>query len=53
MLGLVIGQSFNGTTLPVVLGFCVLGLVSLGLVLIVERGKLFRPQHGGERRAAQ
>ena len=53
LLGLVIGQSFNGTTLPVVLGFLLLGLASIGTVLIVERGKLFRPQHGGERRPAQ
>lgn len=45
MIGLIIGQSFQGTTLPLVLGFTCGGLMTLVIVLIVERGKLFRPQH--------
>jgi DHA1 family bicyclomycin/chloramphenicol resistance-like MFS transporter len=47
LLGLVIGQSFNGTTLPLALGFLILGLCALVAVLITERGKLFRAHHGG------
>jgi DHA1 family bicyclomycin/chloramphenicol resistance-like MFS transporter len=47
LLGLAIGQSFNGTVLPLTLGYFVLGSLSLGVVLITERGKLFRAHHGG------
>jgi len=42
---LVIGQSFNGTVLPLTLGYFVLGSVALLVVLITERGKLFRAHH--------
>ncbi|WP_380874120.1 Bcr/CflA family drug resistance efflux transporter [Sphingomonas sp. DBB INV C78] len=45
LLGIVIGQNYDGTTVPVVAGYTVLGLVSLVIVLIVERGRLFRPHH--------
>ena len=45
LLGLVIGQSFNATTIPVAAGFFVLGVASLGVVLVVERGRLFQA-HG-------
>lgn len=44
-IGLVIGQSFNGTTLPLVLGFALGGSVALVIVLITERGRLFSPHH--------
>lgn len=44
-LGAVIGQSFDGTTTPVATGYCVLGFVALGCVLIAERGRLFRAQN--------
>lgn len=43
--GLAIGQSFDGTTVPVAVGYLLLGLAALGVVLITERGKLFRPQN--------
>lgn len=43
LIGMLIGQSFNGTTLPVMTGFFVVGLVALSLVLFAERGRLFRP----------
>jgi MFS transporter, DHA1 family, multidrug resistance protein len=42
LLGLVIGQAFNGTTVPLALGFFVFGLASLAIVLVTERGRLFR-----------
>lgn len=44
-LGAVIGQSFDGTTTPVAIGYCVLGFMALGCVLIAERGKLFQIQN--------
>jgi DHA1 family bicyclomycin/chloramphenicol resistance-like MFS transporter len=40
-IGLLIGQSFAGTTLPLTLGWEVGGLVALAIVLVVERGRLF------------
>ncbi|MDG5488350.1 multidrug effflux MFS transporter [Sphingomonas sp. BGYR3] len=44
VLGAVIGQSFDGTTVPLTLGFVLCGGVGLGIVLVTERGRLFRPQ---------
>ncbi len=43
LLGISIGQSFNGTTVPVNAGFVLLGLAALTAVLVTERGQLFRP----------
>lgn len=45
IIGLIIGQSFQGSTMPLALGFTGGAIVTLLIVLIVERGKLFRPQH--------
>lgn len=42
VLGAVIGQSFDGTTVPLYLGFTVLGFIALAIVFVTERGKLFR-----------
>ncbi|MDB5688685.1 MAG: Bcr/CflA subfamily drug resistance transporter [Sphingomonas bacterium] len=44
-IGLVIGQSFDGTTVPVTAGFLILGLLALAAVLVTERGQLFRPHN--------
>jgi DHA1 family bicyclomycin/chloramphenicol resistance-like MFS transporter len=44
LIGIVIGQSFNGTTVPVTLGFLCAGLLAMTSILVTERGKLFRPQ---------
>ncbi|SNS42487.1 MFS transporter, DHA1 family, bicyclomycin/chloramphenicol resistance protein [Sphingomonas laterariae] len=41
-LGILIGQHYDGTTLPMAAGYLVLGLVSLAIVAVTERGKLFR-----------
>jgi MFS transporter, DHA1 family, multidrug resistance protein len=41
LLGLLVGQSFNGTTVPLSLGFFVLGSAALLIVLVTERGRLF------------
>lgn len=42
VLGAVIGQSFDGTTVPLYIGFLGLGLAALGIVFVTERGRLFR-----------
>lgn len=45
-LGVVIGQSFDGTVVPLVVGFLLCGSASLALVLWSEKGKLFtRPRN--------
>lgn len=41
LLGLTIAQQFNGTVIPLLIGYVCLGLASLGIILITERGKLF------------
>ncbi|KAA6404826.1 multidrug effflux MFS transporter [Candidatus Tokpelaia sp.] len=41
LLGIIISQSFNGTTLPIAADFMLLGLIALALVLLAEKGKLF------------
>ncbi len=41
-VGAVIGQCFAGTTLPLTLGWGLGGVAALIVVLIVERGRLFR-----------
>lgn len=40
-LGIVIGQSFDGTVIPLVAGYFLLGAAALGIILITERGRLF------------
>lgn len=45
LIGIIIGQAFDGTTLPLALGFLIVGLLALAVVLVTERGRLFRPHH--------
>lgn len=45
MIGAAIGQSFDGTTTPLAMGFCGVSLVALFFVLIAEKGRLFRTQN--------
>jgi DHA1 family bicyclomycin/chloramphenicol resistance-like MFS transporter len=40
-LGLVVGQSYDGRVTPLLLGFAVFGVISLGIVLVTENGRLF------------
>jgi len=50
LIGLIIGQSFEGTTLPLTLGFLAGSSAALVIVLMAERGQLFHarnPQPGG------
>ncbi len=41
LIGWMIGSRYDGSAIPVITGFFILGLVSLAAVLITERGKLF------------
>ena len=42
-IGTTIGQDYDGTLLPFATGFFLCTLASLGVVLVVEKGRLFRP----------
>jgi DHA1 family bicyclomycin/chloramphenicol resistance-like MFS transporter len=44
-IGTTIGQDFDGTLLPFATGFFLCTLASLAVVLVVEKGRLFKP-HG-------
>ena len=46
VLGFLVGQNFDGTTVPLTLGFSVFGLMALGMVLLAERGRLFESAPG-------
>ena len=43
LVGSAIGQSYDGTTLPLAAGYLAIGLAVLGIVWTVEGGRLFRP----------
>jgi len=45
LLGAAIGRQFNGSTLPLAAGALCSGVLSLVIVLLAERGRLFRPHH--------
>ena len=42
LIGAAIGQAFDGTVVPFTAGFCLLGFGALALVLVGEKGRLFR-----------
>ncbi|MGY2909313.1 MFS transporter, DHA1 family, multidrug resistance protein [Bradyrhizobium sp. URHC0002] len=44
-IGVTIGQAYDGTLLPFATGFFLCTLAALAVVLVVEKGRLFRP-HG-------
>lgn len=41
IVGSLIGQSYNGTTMPIAVGYLCIGAGVLGTVLVIERGQLF------------
>ncbi len=41
ILGFAVGQQFDGTTVPLTIGFAVFSLMSVGFVLFAEGGRLF------------
>jgi len=44
LIGAVIGQQFDGTTLPVTAGFVATGSISILVILFTERGRMFHRQ---------
>jgi DHA1 family bicyclomycin/chloramphenicol resistance-like MFS transporter len=53
LCGFWIGQHFDGTVIPLTLGFAGFGIGGFLVVLIVEKGRLFRPTPAGEASAAE
>lgn len=47
LIGLAIGQAFDGTVVPVQAGYLLCGAGALACVLLAERGRLFRPHVEG------
>jgi DHA1 family bicyclomycin/chloramphenicol resistance-like MFS transporter len=45
LVGFFIGQQFDGTTVPLTLGYFVTGLAVLLVVAITEKGRILRPSH--------
>ncbi len=43
LVGAAIGQAFDGTTVPLFLGYLIAAITALAIVAIAERGRLFRP----------
>lgn len=41
LIGMLIGSQYNGSTIPLMIGFVCLGASSLVIILITEKGKLF------------
>jgi DHA1 family bicyclomycin/chloramphenicol resistance-like MFS transporter len=41
LIGFLVGQSFDGTAVPMSVGFVVCGSIALCIVLVAERGRLF------------
>jgi len=48
VFGYLVSSQFNGTISPIILGYVALGVLSLAIVLITERGKLFEIGAGKE-----
>ena len=44
-IGMVIGQSYDGTLMPFSIGFFVSALAALAFAAVTEKGRLFRPHH--------
>lgn len=44
--GAATGRLYDGTVVPLALGYALLGVAALAVVLATEGGRLFRPRHG-------
>jgi DHA1 family bicyclomycin/chloramphenicol resistance-like MFS transporter len=53
LCGFWIGQHFDGTDIPLTLGFAGFGIGGFLIVLIVEKGRLFRPTEAGQASVAE
>jgi DHA1 family bicyclomycin/chloramphenicol resistance-like MFS transporter len=49
LLGFYIGQHYDGTAVPLTLGYAGLGALSIAIVLVTERGRLFEPVNAAPR----
>lgn len=45
LVGIFIGEQFNGTTVPLAAGQMACGVIAMGFVLLAERGRLFHAHH--------
>lgn len=45
LIGMLISQSFNGTVLPLAIGYLSIGVLGLAVALWTEKGRLFRPHN--------
>lgn len=45
IIGTIIGQSFNETTIPLATGFFTVGIIALCLILYAEKGSLFKTKN--------
>lgn len=45
LIGFFVGQHFDGTTIPLMLGFAGLGVLAILAVLVTEGGRLFKPHN--------
>lgn len=52
LIGAYVGQQYNGTTVPLYIGFTTMGLLALVVVLVAEKGRLFRPTQESAARPA-
>ncbi|WNO54188.1 multidrug effflux MFS transporter [Stakelama saccharophila] len=43
VIGAWIGQAFDGTTVPLYLGFLICGVLAMAVIALAERGRLFHP----------
>lgn len=43
LIGALIGQAFDGSTVPLYMGFLIAGVISLIIVAVTEQGRMFRP----------
>ena len=41
LIGAVIGQAVDGTTLPIAISYVIVGFTTLVFILLAERGRLF------------
>jgi DHA1 family bicyclomycin/chloramphenicol resistance-like MFS transporter len=48
LIGFAVGQCFDGTVGPMMIGDVVCGLLALVAVLVAEKGKLFQAHHAGQ-----
>jgi MFS transporter, DHA1 family, multidrug resistance protein len=47
LIGTLVGSFYDGTVIPLTIGYVVLSVAAIGVVVVTERGRLFRPTHAG------